>query len=49
MWDFSINDLVTFFGRYVGRVEHLRGDWAGVRTHDGHLNEYPAHLLHRAR
>jgi hypothetical protein len=50
MWDFSINDQVTWLGQYVGRVEYVLADgWAGVRGPDGRLDEYPADLLHRAR
>lgn len=55
---FSIGDLVTYFGRVVGRVAEVREDgWALVwdgrvdeyRNPVGRIDEYPARLLARAK
>ena len=47
--NFSINDLVTYFGRLVGRVVHVKADGWAVVEQGMRWDEYPAALLYRAR
>ncbi len=50
MYDFSTNDLVTYFGQLVGRAIYVRNDgWAVVEQGNGRQDEYPAALLRRVK
>lgn len=43
-----VNDLVTFYGWLVGRVEYIERGWAGVRQ-GSRVDEYPLGQLQLAR
>lgn len=47
-YPFSVNDQVTAWGHWIGRVEYLLADgYVGVRGADGRLDEYRAVDLRR--
>lgn len=48
MTTLRVNDLVTYMGRLAGRIEYIKGLWAGVRQ-GGRLDEYPLNRLELAR